>query len=76
MPLSPLPAGVFLALNLYLRYSKCNFRPVKVNEYCFGLDDTDDRRPKDGKPVTKQKSLNGFHQHHPWDFLCGISAPL
>jgi hypothetical protein len=31
MSLSPLPAGVFKALNLYLRYSKCNFRPVKVN---------------------------------------------
>jgi hypothetical protein len=31
MPLSPLPAGVFYALNLYLRYNICNFRPVKVN---------------------------------------------
>jgi hypothetical protein len=32
MPLSPLPAGVFEALNLYLHYSKCNFRPVKVKD--------------------------------------------
>jgi hypothetical protein len=35
MPLSPLPAGVFKALNLYLRYNKCNFRPVKVKQFNF-----------------------------------------
>jgi hypothetical protein len=30
MPLSPLRTGIFKGLNLYLRYSRCNFRPVKV----------------------------------------------
>jgi hypothetical protein len=31
MPLSPLPTRIFRGLNLYLHYSRCNFRPVKVN---------------------------------------------
>jgi hypothetical protein len=32
MPLSPLPTGIFKRLNLYLRYSRCNFRPVQFKK--------------------------------------------
>jgi hypothetical protein len=37
MPLGPLPTGVVQVLNLYLRCSRCNIRPVKVKGF-FSFD--------------------------------------